>query len=163
LTPAPNTIVRFEERRADAPEAIKEWFYPGDEYGEEFVYPKSRATELAKATNQNVASIPNQVAQNITKPAKTAHAPPVAALKNAPVQAVNPKGTVVEIAQAATPKPPEPAAKPAPTQTATPPAPNPATSSQLPKTASNEPLVLLIGVVLLGLSRSLRSLVKRVG
>ena len=66
LTPAPKTIVSFEERATGAPEAIKEWFYPGDEYGQEFVYPHSRATQLAKAANQSVASIPNAAATSET-------------------------------------------------------------------------------------------------
>jgi len=34
-------IVRFDERPSGAPEAIHSWFYPGDNTGWEFVYPKS--------------------------------------------------------------------------------------------------------------------------
>jgi hypothetical protein len=152
-TPAPKTIVRFEERAVGAPEAIKEWFYRGDEYGQEFVYPKTRAVQLAKATNQNVASMPNQTAQNITKPAKTAQAPSAMALKSAPVTAVNPKGAEVEIAQAATRKPsPASTAKPAPAQTATAPKANSNNIKRLPKTASNLPLIFLAGVLSLGLA-----------
>jgi hypothetical protein len=155
LTPAPTTIVRFEERAVGTPEAIKEWFYPGDEYGEEFVYPKARAVQLAKATNQNVASMPNVAAQNITKPAKTVQDASVVALKQAPVTAVNPKGAEVEIAQAATPKP----LAPAPAQTATTSTAKPA---QLPKTASNLPLIFLAGAFSLGIGLSLRSCAKRI-
>ena len=40
-------IVQFEERRGDAPEAIKSWFYPGDNTGWHFVYPKSERLEVA--------------------------------------------------------------------------------------------------------------------
>lgn len=156
LTPASKTIVRFEERPAGTPEAIKEWFYPGDEYGEEFAYPRSRAVQLAKTTNQNIVTIPNETAQNITKPAKTAQEPPVVALKTAPVTAVNPKGAEVEIAQAAIPKPSgTPATKQAPAQAAATPATNPNTATELPKTASNLPLVLLVGVIAVGLSLNL--------
>ena len=32
--------VHFEERHAGTPEAIHSWFYPGDNTGWEFVYPK---------------------------------------------------------------------------------------------------------------------------
>jgi hypothetical protein len=35
-----DTAVTFEERTQDSPEAIKAWFYPGDETGNEFVYRK---------------------------------------------------------------------------------------------------------------------------
>ena len=156
LTPASKTIVRFEERPAGTPEAIKEWFYPGDQFGEEFAYPKSRAVQLAKTTNQNIVTIPNETAQNITKPAKTAQEPPVVALKNAPVTAVNPKGAEVEIAQAATPKPSgTPAIRQAPVQAAATPATHPNTATELPKTASNLPLVLLVGLIALGFSLNL--------
>jgi hypothetical protein len=34
-------IVQFEERPSGTPEAIHAWFYPGDNTGWEFVYPKS--------------------------------------------------------------------------------------------------------------------------
>ena len=37
-----NTIINFEERRTGEPEAIQSWFYPGNDRGEEFVYPKTR-------------------------------------------------------------------------------------------------------------------------
>ena len=45
------TVVTFRERPAGQPEALRAWFYPGHEWGEEFVYAKSRAIELAKETN----------------------------------------------------------------------------------------------------------------
>jgi hypothetical protein len=34
------TVITFEERAAGSPEAVKAWFYPGDNYGHEFVYPR---------------------------------------------------------------------------------------------------------------------------
>jgi hypothetical protein len=45
------TVINFEERPRDAPEAIQSWFYPGANFGEEFVYPKTRALQLAKQTS----------------------------------------------------------------------------------------------------------------
>ena len=54
-----------------APPALKEWIYPGDDCGQEFVYPKNRAVELAKASNQPVPSMPSNMSPNVTKPAKT--------------------------------------------------------------------------------------------
>ncbi len=38
-------IVTFEERPSGAPEAIHSWFYPGDNPGWEFVYPKGESSE----------------------------------------------------------------------------------------------------------------------
>ena len=34
------TILRFEERHSDGPEAIHSWFYSGESTGWDFVYPK---------------------------------------------------------------------------------------------------------------------------
>lgn len=53
-------IITFSERPAGSPEAVRAWFYPGDNYGHEFVYPRSRATQLAKANNEPVASMADQ-------------------------------------------------------------------------------------------------------
>jgi len=55
--PTGATVTYFEERTAGAPQAIRAWFYPGDEVGQEFVYPPSRATELAKQHNKNAQSL----------------------------------------------------------------------------------------------------------
>ena len=37
--PADETVITFEERSNGSPRAIKDWFYPGDSVGEEFLYP----------------------------------------------------------------------------------------------------------------------------
>jgi hypothetical protein len=36
------TILQFEERPSGQPEALKTWFYPGDNIGIEFVYPNQK-------------------------------------------------------------------------------------------------------------------------
>src|SRR5690349_12867822 len=48
------TVMTFRERPAGQPEALRAWFYPGRNWGEEFVYPKERAATLAKTTNTPV-------------------------------------------------------------------------------------------------------------
>ncbi|HSV27813.1 MAG TPA: hypothetical protein VLH60_07965, partial [Sedimentisphaerales bacterium] len=59
------TVVTFRERPAGQPEALRAWFYPGRNWGEEFVYPKAKAIELAKVTNTpvlyTVAELPLEV------------------------------------------------------------------------------------------------------
>ena len=52
------TVITFRERPAGEPEALRAWFYPGREWGEQFVYAKSRAIELAKETNEPVLATP---------------------------------------------------------------------------------------------------------
>jgi LPXTG-motif cell wall-anchored protein len=119
------TVISFRERPAGQPEALKAWFYPGRQWGEEFVYAKSRAVELAKETNEPVLATPIELA-----------AAPIEALKTAPIEAVDPKGEPIELAQVVE-APPE-AAEPATVA-----------ENSLPKTASSLPLVGLMGLVAL--------------
>ena len=37
-----NTILQLQERPSGQPEAVKAWFYPGDETGVEFIYPNQK-------------------------------------------------------------------------------------------------------------------------
>src|ERR1700683_1151206 len=48
------TVITFSERPAGEPEALRAWFYPGKNWGDEFVYPKARAVEIAKTANMPV-------------------------------------------------------------------------------------------------------------
>jgi hypothetical protein len=45
------TVVTFEERSATSPQAIKEWFYPGDIKGEEFLYPDRQESNPERDSN----------------------------------------------------------------------------------------------------------------
>ena len=45
LEPPDETIFEFDERPADSPMALHSWFYPGDNTGQEFVYPRYRLRE----------------------------------------------------------------------------------------------------------------------
>jgi hypothetical protein len=132
------TVVTFRERGEGQPEAIHAWFYPGHEWGEEFVYPKSRALELAKIVNEPVLATP------IEYPA------PVETLKTATIIAVKPTGEVVEATEVVQAPPVEVAA-----------AETPAPAETLPQTASHLPLVGLIGLLSLSASLGLLFLSKR--
>jgi hypothetical protein len=132
------TVITFRERPAGQPEALRAWFYPGREWGEEFVYAKSRAIELAKETNEPVLATPFEL-----------EAAPVEALKTAPVEAVAPTGEPVELAQVV--EPPPVAAEPVAVAAAEP----------LPKTASPLPLIGLIGLLTLGAGFALSAFSKR--
>jgi hypothetical protein len=105
LKPSDKPVITFEERASDAPEAIKAFFYPGDDYGVQFVYPRDKAVQLAKRTNQNVLSMGNDMAKNITAPAKSANSPSVQAMQNTEVKGVNPSGDEVELVVIIAPKP----------------------------------------------------------
>jgi len=140
LKPAGKAIITFEERAAGAPVAVRAWFYPGDNYGHEFVYPKAKAVELAKANQQPVASMPNELSPNTTKATGSMTEPQVMAMKQAPLKAQKPNEQEMDIAEAFTPPPP--------TQEAAP--------ESLPKTASPLPLIGFVGLVALGGAAMLR-------
>jgi LPXTG-motif cell wall-anchored protein len=129
--PTDKTIVTFRERAEGQPEAIRAWFYPGDRWGQEFVYPKTRAIELAKITNEPVLAMPAELAPKLVEPIKSADEPSVIALKEAPIEAVKPTGEVVAMSEVVEPPPVETAE---------------ATPKSLPKTASSMPLLGLIGL-----------------
>lgn len=132
---ADKAIVTFEERPAGSPEAIKAWFYPGENYGHDFVYPKPKATALAKANNAPVPSMPAELELNTTMPAESVQEPQVVALKNTPLKAQQPTEEEVEIVEvfaAQAPAAPEPA--------------------QLPQTASAFPLIGVMGLLSLNLA-----------
>ena len=99
LHPSDKTIIRFEERAEGSPQAIKAWFYPGRNYGHEFVYPKNKALELAKANNTDVPSMPTDLTPDTTKPAVSMDGPEVEALTNAPLKAEKPSGEEVEVTE----------------------------------------------------------------
>lgn len=136
LKPAGKPIITFEERPTGSPEAVKAWFYPGENYGHEFVYPKAKAVQLAKANNQPVASMPTELAANTTMPVTTMKESHVVAMKQAPLKAQKPTEEEVEVAEVFLPSPPP-------------------ELDRLPQTASSLPLVGLIGLVALGTARLL--------
>lgn len=53
--------LRFLETPAGQPAAVKTWWYPGNTIGREFIYPKSQAVRLAKATNSTVLTTKEEV------------------------------------------------------------------------------------------------------
>jgi hypothetical protein len=134
------TVITFVERPAGEPQAIKAWFYPGDNFGQEFVYPKSRAVEFAKQTTSPVPAAPSE-------PATVMNEEPVVDMKQSQDTAVKPAEKEVEIAQTVEPPPVQTTPTPAQPE-ATPDAPE--RMEQLPQTASQLPFWGLIGLLSLG-------------
>ncbi len=141
LTPTDKTVITFNEGRKGSPEAIRAWFYPGSNWGEEFVYPKAKAIELAKVTKQPVLAVVAELNEEVAKPEEPEV---VAQLKQAPVKAIRSTGEVVELAQVVQTTPPT-------RLNATPAAPAPQlVENKLPVTASSWPLIALCGLLALG-------------
>ena len=139
LEPTGETVIEFRERPGTQPQALRAWFYPGDNFGQEFAYPKSRAITLAEASNEVV-------------PAEVAAAEPAPEeLKSVPLVAVTPSQKEEPIAQAIQTTPtPETRATTAVAE-----------RRELPKGASPIPLIALIGIISLSLGFGLRSIARK--
>jgi hypothetical protein len=145
LVPTGDTVITFKEGVRGRPEAIRAWFYPGADWGEEFVYPNAKALELAKATNEPVLALRSEVTAEVAKPEEAAVA---TELERVPVMAVKPSGEEVELAQVIQSERSTPAiATSAPTQLA---------ENKLPATASSLPLIALCGLLALGGALTIR-------
>jgi hypothetical protein len=135
------SVFAFWEVPAGQPKALRAWFYPGDNFGQEFAYRRQEATAITASNSE--AEVP------VVDDQPAAPAEPVAAAEPAPTPAP------VEVAAAPQPPAPEP---PAAAQEPVTPAPTPAEASdaqrisqapqqpdRLPATASNLPWLVLAG------------------
>jgi len=145
LEPTGDSRFAFWETPPGVPKAVRAWFYPGDNFGQEFKYPKKLIAQLASAAP-------------VALPTSYKEPEPVPAAAPAPA--------------ATTSAEPQPAPVPAATETAAEPAPQPATPQasndspapavqSLPKTASDTPLVGLLGLMSLSLAGMLSLAAKR--
>jgi len=141
LQPTGDSRFSFYETPPGTAAAMHAWFYPGDNYGQEFRYPKQLHQLVAVSQVTTTAAAPPEPPPPpfVTRPAEPESAPapePQAAVTPQPKQE-----EPVEIAQNTAP--PAPQATPAPE-----PAPAPAAEpTELPKTATPYPLVGLLGLV----------------
>jgi len=168
LQPTGKTEFQWWETPAGQPKAIRAWFYPGDNFGQEFAYPKTEAMAIASVTQ---ATVPTTYAQTETD------------LATARVGTVNAVGTEMEldrktytqdtkkrteVAQArstpmpaatsmpaATPRATASAATEMPAATMT--ADSGTRTRRLPRTASTLPVVALAGFMALGASLAIRA------
>jgi hypothetical protein len=141
LTPTGDTVVNFAERPSSAPQAMKAWFYPGDNFGQAFAYPKARALQLARSEHEPV-------------PALTVEPRPET-LATVPLIAVTPEEKEEPIAQAIQTTPPAaqtPAAAPVIAQ-----------QRELPHTASPIPLIALGGFMLIAVGLGLKVVLRSAG
>ncbi|MBK7929985.1 MAG: hypothetical protein IPJ98_21675 [Bryobacterales bacterium] len=158
------TVVTFRERPAGQPEALRAWFYPGRNWGEEFVYPKAKAIELAKTTNVPVLFTPAEMPMEVTKPIQSVDEPVVVELKRAPIMAIKPTGEEVQLAEVVTPPPPAAgmAWPPRLRLRLGLPRAHRMKRSRCCRPASNLPLMGLLGLAMLGGAFALRAASKRI-
>jgi hypothetical protein len=148
LQPTGKTVFQYWEVPVGQPKALRAWFYPGDNFGQEFAYHKQTAVQIATYDKAPVPAIAID-----TKVEED--------LKTAPLVVVDESGTTSELAQTK----PEPA--PAPqleqVQTAAVRAPEPVEPARtLPETASPMPLLGIIGILSLSAFAVLRIRARRI-
>ena len=120
LEPTGKTVFTFWELPPGQPKALRAWFYPGDNFGQEFAYPKTKAVAIAQVARTEVPSVEAE------KPAE---------LETAPITEIEPPPEVAEALPA--PEALPEVAKEIP----------PVAMPELPKTASPYPLIALAGLV----------------
>jgi len=131
LHPAEKPLITLAERPTGRPEALQAWFYPGDNYGVQFVYPNSRVqpstpVEPELASNTDPAATIPALIETVTPTEAEMIAP---ALPVMPVLA-QPEQETQLLAENKVPQSEE--------------------LLTLPKTASNILILPLAGVLLLG-------------
>jgi len=195
-------VITFKETPSDRPPAVHYWYYAGEKEGNELVYPKAQAMQIARASGEGVMAVDSTgtsiddyksgsmsrvtatdtQAQSTTSSATTATTTSSTTSSTTTAQPpTEPKPTTTAPEPTTTAPQPTPAPmtatqpptttqpttapeQPAPT-TAAPTVPPPSasdterpvgTSGSLPKTASNMPLVGLIGLLSLGAALAVR-------
>lgn len=162
LQPTGKTEFQWWETPSGQPKALRAWFYPGDNFGQEFAYPKTEAVAIASVSNEAVP---------------TTYAEDEANLATARVGTVDKAGTEMELdrqtySRADGAQPTEVAQAPATPRATEQPvemAQNRATPQDLPMeegtrgralptTASPIPLASLAGLLALGASVAVRAM-----
>jgi hypothetical protein len=156
IRPTGTSRFMFWETPAGQPKALRAWFYPGDNFGQEFAYKKHRATEIAQTTTTH-EEVPQAPEETTTATAQTQ------------TDATTQSNT--EVAQVTPPPAPAPAPAPVAEAPAPAPAPEPApapaviaqnnTPTELPQTASSYPTLALIGFLSLGFALMIGALVRK--
>jgi len=133
IQPTGKTVFTFWETPPGQPKALRAWFYPGDNFGQEFAYPKSAAVQIAAVAHQAVPT---------TEATEPTQLPQAEVTQTQPEPQQEAQNTPPPAPQEAAPAP-EPAPAPAP--------------AELPKTGSPYPLVGLAGLFSLGLFALVRA------
>ncbi len=134
-------IVHFEERHSGTPEAIHSWFYPGENTGWEFVYPKGETLQTSANATAAPATVTEAAAPSLPEAPQVEDTAPDAK----EVAAVEEEITVAENDAPAPPATPESDLIPTPEADF-----QGSADRMLPETAGVSGLELMIGLAMLG-------------
>jgi hypothetical protein len=133
LEPSEKTVLTYAERPLGQPEALEAWFYPGDNFGQQFVYPKSESERPSRLNHVRLTAAGNMA--NSAQPTAPSN-PTTQSDQGAPV--------------------PQDAREPSNSRAQT----ETNGTKELPKTASSLPLIGLVGVLLVGTALILRRIAR---
>ncbi len=138
LQPRGKSVFTFWETPAGQPPALRAWFYPGDNFGQEFQY---KPVELAQITRQSGSTVTysqsdQSVQQQATESVKEEERTETVAAAPQPAPVAEPEPAPVTEPEA------QPAPEPERVQADRP--------AELPRTGSDYPLIMLAGVLSLG-------------
>jgi hypothetical protein len=142
------TEISFYEAPPGEPLPLRAWFYPGYNYGVEFVYPRKKAVEIARISGEHVIAAPWE-AEYLPEPEE---------LETEPLLAIEPSGEEAELEAVHPETAPEPVTEPTPAELVLTPQ---AEAPELPRTATPLPLVALTGMLAAGAAGILRIVRKR--
>jgi len=166
LQPKGETEFGWWETPAGQPKAMRAWFYPGDNFGQEFAYPKNLSVQIASVNNASVpttystgtedlasarvgtvdrAGSESELGQDYTRQETTTTAQAAPAPQ---VTEAAPQQTTTEVAQAPAPQSTEIMTRSR-------------TEETLPQTSSPFPMMGLAGFAALGASIAMRKLAAR--
>jgi len=155
------TVITFYEAAAGQAEPIRNWYYPGDNFGQEFVYSKEHLRDIAfvrpatpptldtRSQDQSPVAAAEPVLEGESAPVTG----PIETQAQANALTNDESNAPVEIAQATPPKPEEPATAPSSALPQTAPAP-----TELPKTDGNFAGIALMGLASIGGALAARKL-----
>jgi LPXTG-motif cell wall-anchored protein len=153
LEPTGNSRFGFWETPPGYAKALRAWFYPGDNFGQEFPYPKHLAVVETASATTTITQEPAPMAQAPQPAPAPATAPEPQAAAPQPQPAPPQEMAANTPPPAATPEAaPEPTPAPAPAPEPQAPAP----AQTLPKTASSYPLIGTAGLLSLALFGAVR-------
>ncbi len=162
LQPTGKSEFTFWEMPTGTPAALRSWFYPGDNFGQEFAFPKEVAQRISASTKEKVPVLSEEDESRFSgMPSEQARVePPARAEENTEAQA-QPAPSPAPSSEPSTAQEPTQESQvirtPAPTPVKPSPAPEPSRpATTLPATSTSLPLLGLLGGVSFTLGIGLR-------
>ena len=83
------TVLTFYEMPAGQPPALRQWFWPGDYDGQEFLYPHNQAAQIGQPSNQKVPEVSDQQYSNMIDRGFSTRYPAAATSGQSPASSLN--------------------------------------------------------------------------